>query len=55
MLESNIVEGRQDLCSDLSKLVYGQSVTDACINFEDTEMILERLSEAVAERRKRNA
>ncbi len=55
MLESNIVEGRQDLCADLSKLVYGQSITDACINFEDTEMLLERLSEAVIERRKKNA
>ena len=55
MLESNIVEGRQDLCPDLSRLTYGQSVTDACINIEDTEMLLERLSEAVVERRKRNA
>lgn len=55
MLESNIVEGRQDLCPDLSKLTYGQSVTDACINIEDTEMLLERLSKAVIERRLANA
>lgn len=55
MLESNLVEGRQDLCEDLSKLVYGQSVTDACISFEDTELVLEQLNKAVLERRKRNA
>ncbi len=55
MLESNIVEGRQDLTDDLSKLVYGQSITDACICFEDTEMVIERLNGAVLERRKRLA
>ncbi|TCS35958.1 3-deoxy-D-arabinoheptulosonate-7-phosphate synthase [Paucimonas lemoignei] len=36
MLESNIVEGAQKIQADLSKLVYGQSVTDACIGWEDT-------------------
>ncbi len=53
MLESNIVEGRQDLPKDLSKLVYGQSITDACISFDDTEMVLEQLNDAVLARRKR--
>ncbi len=52
MIESNIVEGRQDLCEDLSKLTYGQSVTDACVGFEDTEVILETLCNAVKSRRK---
>jgi 3-deoxy-7-phosphoheptulonate synthase len=36
MLESNIVEGAQKIQADLSTLVYGQSVTDACIGWEDT-------------------
>lgn len=36
MLESNIVEGAQKIQADLSALVYGQSVTDACIGWEDT-------------------
>ncbi len=53
MVESNIVEGRQDLGDDLSKLVYGQSVTDACIGFEDTEKLLQTLSNAVKDRRKK--
>ena len=54
MLESNLVEGRQDLPKDLRNLVYGQSITDACIGMEDTELICAMLNEAVLERRKRN-
>lgn len=54
MIESNIVEGRQDLCEDLSKLVYGQSVTDACVSFEDTEAMLAELNDAVLARRAKN-
>ena len=54
MIESNLVEGRQDLCEDLSKLVYGQSVTDACVSFEDTEAMLAELNEAVLARRAKN-
>lgn len=54
MIESNLVEGRQDLCADLSKLVYGQSVTDACVSFEDTEAMLSELNEAVLARRAKN-
>jgi len=51
MLESHLVEGRQDIGDDPSKLVYGQSVTDACISWEMTEPVLARLAEAVRERR----
>ena len=47
MLESHLVEGNQKLNSDLSKLTYGQSVTDACINFSTTEVLLEELAESV--------
>ena len=55
MIESHLVEGRQDLvegCAD--KLKYGQSITDACIGWEDTEHVLEMLSNAVQKRRALN-
>jgi len=52
MIESNIVEGRQDLPADgPSRLVYGQSITDACINVPDTEVVLDALAAAVRARR----
>lgn len=50
MIESHLVEGRQSISPD-SELVYGQSITDACINWEDTDKVLRTLSEAVKERR----
>ena len=37
MLESNLREGNQPIPKDLSKLQYGVSVTDACINWDTTE------------------
>jgi 3-deoxy-7-phosphoheptulonate synthase len=52
MLESNLVEGRQDLSSS-GELVYGQSVTDACLSWEATVPVLENLAQAVRDRRKR--
>ena len=55
MIESNLVEGRQDLCENLDDLVYGQSITDACVGFEDTEYILETLARAVKARRQAQA
>lgn len=56
MIESNLVEGRQDLIEgQADKLVYGQSITDACIGWEDTEQVLQALSEAVIARRNANA
>lgn len=51
MIESNLIEGNQTLGDDLSKLVYGQSITDACVGFEDTENMLAELNEAVLARR----
>lgn len=51
MIESNLVEGNQKLNPDLSKLTHGQSVTDACINWDDTVETLEVLAEAVRKRR----
>jgi 3-deoxy-7-phosphoheptulonate synthase len=51
MIESNLVEGNQKLVPDLSKLVRGQSVTDACISWDDTLEVLEKFAAAVQERR----
>jgi len=52
MVESNLVEGRQDLVEG-QELTYGQSVTDACIGWEDSESLLAQLSEAVTKRREK--
>jgi 3-deoxy-7-phosphoheptulonate synthase len=48
MLESHLVEGRQDYTA--GHAVYGQSITDACISFEQTEPILEQLATAQVKR-----
>src|SRR5205085_306029 len=50
MVESFIADGRQDL-SDPKKLVYGQSITDACIGWERTLPVLRELAAAVRARR----
>lgn len=50
MIESNLVEGRQD-CHNKDNLVYGQSITDACINWDDSFEVLTELAEAVQQRR----
>jgi 3-deoxy-7-phosphoheptulonate synthase len=50
MLESFLVEGRQDLGKGDS-LVYGQSITDPCIDWEETVAVLGRLAAAVRTRR----
>jgi len=53
MLESFLVAGRQDLVpGHPGDLVYGQSITDACIDWEQTVEVLERLSNAIATRRR---
>lgn len=53
MIESHLVEGRQDL--EVGKaLTYGQSITDACIGWEDTEKVLRQLAYAVGARRQAN-
>ena len=53
MVESHLVEGRQDLIEGQA-LCYGQSVTDACIGWEDTERLLAVLNQSVTERRQRD-
>ncbi len=50
MLESNLVEGRQDLVPG-KPLTYGMSITDACIGWEETVGVLDSLAQAVRQRR----
>lgn len=50
MIESHLVEGRQDLEPNKT-LTYGQSITDGCIGWEDTEAVLRQLAGAVEARR----
>ena len=50
MIESHLVEGNQNI-GDGTQLVYGQSITDACLSWDDTEICFERLSTAVEKRR----
>ena len=49
MIESNLVEGNQNIND--KNLVYGKSVTDACIGWEDTEKAILKLSDAVNKRK----
>ena len=51
MLESHLLDGRQDLGDDPASLVYGRSVTDACMSWEATVPVLDELAEAVRTRR----
>ncbi len=52
MVESNLVEGRQELTPG-KPLKFGQSVTDACLGWDDSTKVLEALAEGVRKRRKR--
>ncbi|GGC68790.1 3-deoxy-7-phosphoheptulonate synthase [Hoyosella rhizosphaerae] len=53
MLESFLVAGRQE--PGPGELVYGQSVTDACMDFATTATVLDTLASAVRSRRQRLA
>ena len=50
MVESHLKAGRQDLVPGKT-LVYGQSITDGCISWEDSRKLLDTLAEAVRKRR----
>jgi len=52
MIESHLVGGRQDL-EDGCTLTYGQSITDACLAWDETEPLLHQLADAVRARRNR--
>ncbi|KAJ3282736.1 3-deoxy-7-phosphoheptulonate synthase [Borealophlyctis nickersoniae] len=56
MIESNINEGNQKVpATGVKDLKYGVSITDACVNWEDTVAILEELAAAQQKRRELNA
>ena len=50
MLESNLVEGRQDI-TDKKDLVYGKSITDACIGWDETEELIDMLNTSIINNR----
>jgi 3-deoxy-7-phosphoheptulonate synthase len=52
MVESNLVEGRQEIVAG-KPLKFGQSVTDACLGWDDSVKVLETLADGVKQRRKR--
>jgi 3-deoxy-7-phosphoheptulonate synthase len=47
MIESHLNGGNQSIPKDLSKLKHGVSITDACIDFENTEKMLKSAAEAL--------
>jgi len=53
MIESHLVEGRQNIDDDC--LTYGQSITDACVGWDDSLKMLDELASAVRARREKNA
>ena len=40
MLESNLVAGNQKIPQELDSIIYGQSITDKCIDWETTEKLI---------------
>jgi 3-deoxy-7-phosphoheptulonate synthase len=50
MIESHVKAGCQDLMPG-KELVYGLSITDACVGWEDTRKLVEDLADAVRQRR----
>ena len=54
MVESHLVAGRQDLVPGHA-LTYGQSITDGCIGWDTSVQVLQRLADAVRQRRERQA
>lgn len=50
MIESHLVAGNQKVVPG-QELVYGQSITDACLGWEDTEGLIRELAQAVQQRR----
>jgi 3-deoxy-7-phosphoheptulonate synthase len=57
MVESNLQAGAQKFTPGKDKpaaLAHGQSITDACIGWDDSVHVLEVLSQGVLARRKQN-
>jgi len=53
MLESFLEEGRQDVRPG-TPLVYGKSITDACMSWERTVPVLDALAAASRDRRRQD-
>ncbi len=51
MLESYLISGKQNINS-ADSLTYGQSITDPCLSWPETEKLLEQLAQAVKHQRK---
>ena len=50
MIESNLVAGNQKIPADLAELIYGCSVTDACVDWISTETMLRDAAKRLAQR-----
>ena len=50
MIESHLVHGNQKVVEG-QELVYGQSITDGCLGWNDTQSMLRQLAAAVQDRR----
>ncbi|WP_343192683.1 3-deoxy-7-phosphoheptulonate synthase [Buchnera aphidicola (Taiwanaphis decaspermi)] len=50
MIESFLLEGSQNISNKKENLLYGQSVTDPCLNWEDSVLIINQLASAVKKR-----
>ena len=48
MIESHLNEGNQKISENMK---YGQSITDACMGWEDTVMCLQKLNDAIGKKR----
>jgi 3-deoxy-7-phosphoheptulonate synthase len=51
MIESNIVAGNQKIPEDLTQLVYGCSVTDACVDWDTTESMIREAAQRLRTRK----
>jgi 3-deoxy-7-phosphoheptulonate synthase len=51
MIESHLVAGNQSLSDGNTSLVYGQSITDACVDWQTTKEMLRSLAQSVAKGR----
>jgi 3-deoxy-7-phosphoheptulonate synthase len=49
MVESHLVAGKQSIPKNLSQLKYGQSITDACVDFDMTAKMLRSLAKSVTQ------
>ncbi len=49
MLESHLNEGNQSADLDKKEMAYGVSITDACINWDTTESLLQQMAEGLTD------